>query len=336
MKTLSTLFFLLTCALVLAGCAGSANVEQQQRLVWPMPPDEPRIEYVRTHTGERDYPGALSGLLKAIGGEEKGIQLSRPFDVCVDGAGRILVTDIVGGVIAIDSIHRSVTRLGEKSRISLASAKGIAAGHGKTFIGLSEPGQIAVLGPNDSLLYLIGKKETFPNPLDIVCDTLRNRIIIVDNKLHNVFLYSESGDSLMALGKRGEGPGQFNYPQAAAIDSAGNIYVCDAFNFRIEIFDVNGVYQRSFGRQGNVFGMFERMKGIALDSHRNIYVLDGLHQNFQIFSNEGKMLLPVGEQSSGNEGFQNPVSIFIDAQNMIYVTDQINARVQVFRLIKGD
>jgi hypothetical protein len=335
MKTLLPLFFLFTCVLGLAGCAGSGAVEQQH-LVWPMPPDEPRIEYVKTFTGESDFPGALTGFLKAIGGEARGVQLSRPFDVCLDDSGRILVTDVVQGVIAFDTTHRSVTRLGEKSRISLASARGIASGHGKTFIGLSEPGQIAVLGPNDSLLYLIGKRETFPNPLDIVCDTARNRLIIVDNKLHNVFLYSESGDSIMALGKRGEAPGQFNFPQSAAIDSAGNIYVCDAFNFRIEVFNTAGIYQRSFGRQGNVFGMFERMKGIALDSYRNIYVLDALHQNFQIFSNEGKMLLPVGEQSAGNEGFQNPVSIFIDANNTIYVTDQINARVQVFRLLKGN
>ena len=337
MKVLSTLIFcaLLPGIMFLCGCGGSKEVQHETKFVWPAPPDEARIQYVKSLTGEKDYPGALNTILKTIAGEQQHFQLNRPIDVCIEGS-KIYVTDATMGVIVFDTANQKVYPLAEKSTINLGKARGIGSGHGKIFIGLANLGQIAVFNTNDSLLALIGTEQAFPNPIDVVCDTPRNRIIIVDNTWHKLFIYSETGDSLMTIGKRGEGKGEFNYPQSAAVDSAGNIYIADGFNYRVEIFDVNGTYQRSFGKQGNVWGMFERMKGIALDSYNNIYVLDGGHQNYQIFNNEGKLLMAVGTLSEDNNGFQNPVSLYIDRTNTIYVTDQLNSRVQVFHLIKGN
>ena len=338
MKTASAVLFsgLLLVGLLLSGCSGSKEMQREAGLVWPAPPDTARVEYIGTHTGEKDYPAMLGGVLKALGGESQGLQLDRPIDVCVDAGGKIFVTDATVGVVVFDTANRKVYRLDEKSPIPLGQAKGIGYGHGKVFIGLGDLGQIAVFGPNDSLIHTIGRRGMFPHPIDVVCDTPRSRILIVDNSWHKVFVYTENGDSVTALGERGEADGEFNYPQAVAVDTAGNIYVVDAFNFRVEVFDVNGKYQRKFGRQGDAAATFERMKGIALDSFGHIYVLDGGHQNFQIFSNEGKLLLAVGTLSERNDGFQNPVSIFIDRRNDLYVTDQLNARVQVFHLIKGE
>ena len=38
----------------------------------------------------------------------------------------------------------------------------------------------------------------------------------------------------------GTGDGQFNYPAGIAIDNAGNVYVADAFNYRIQKFTLPG------------------------------------------------------------------------------------------------
>ena len=226
--------------------------------------------------------------------------------------------------------------MGEKSVIDLKDPRGIGCGHGKVFIGLAGSGKIAVLDEEGKYLQVIGREGQFPNPVDVVCDTNRNRLYIVDNRLHQVLVYSETGDSLFTIGKRGTGEGEFNFPESAAVDSAGNVYVVDSFNYRIEIFDQSGKFLRMFGKQGDAYGTFARPKGIALDSYGNIYVLDGIHNNYQVFNNAGEMLMFVGRYSPGNDGFENPVSIAIDHNNKIFVTDNLNGRLQVFQLLSGN
>lgn len=319
-------------ALQLAGCSGS----KEQALVWPDPPDEPRIQYVRTLRGEEDFTSAMGKALSEVAGEKSEIRLSRPYDVCTAGEGRVYVTDVSQGVFLFDLNEGDVKVLGEKSAIELKNPRGIAYARGNVYVSLAGLGQILVLDDEGKDVRTIGAAGQFTGLVDIVCDTARNRLILVDNKIHNVLVYSMAGDSLFALGSRGEGEGKFNFPQSAAVDKDGNIYVVDAFNFRVEIFDANGKFLRQFGSQGDKYGMFNRPKGIALDTYGNIYVLDAMHQNFQVFDKDAQLLMFVGKYSPGNDGFVNPVSIAIDDRNTIYVTDQLNGRVQVFKVLKGD
>jgi DNA-binding beta-propeller fold protein YncE len=335
-RTILSLLVLAVATAFIAGCGGSQSVQHEARIVWPEPPDTPRVAYLRTYRGEDDFGGGLGSVVGSLAGKQNVVKLLRPFDICLAGDDRFYVTDANQGVILFDLKNREVKALGEKSSVELKDPRGISYGHGNVFIGLAGSGKIAVLDDGGNLVRVIGKNGQFPNPVDVVCDTMRRRIAIVDSKLHQVFVYSETGDSLFTIGRRGTAEGEFNYPTGIAVDSAGNFYVVDSFNFRIEIFDSTGKYTRMFGKQGDAYGTFARPKGITLDSYGNIYVLDGLHQNFQIFNNAGELLMFVGRGSPGNDGFQNPVSIAIDRANRIYVTDNLNARVQVFELLKGN
>jgi hypothetical protein len=50
--------------------------------------------------------------------------------------------------------------------------------------------------------------------------------------------FSESGQYLRGFGGEGTGPGEFYAPHGLAIDSRGCLYIVDAFNHRIQKFDV--------------------------------------------------------------------------------------------------
>lgn len=325
--------FLLTLFL---GCGSSKDAADTRKWVWPEPPDEARIEYLKTFRNENDFSSALGVLGDIVGGKGAKFQLQRPFDLASDGKGSVYVTDVSQGVFVFDEPNKEVRVLGEKVPISMGSPRGIAFGNNKVFVGIQEAGQVVVLTPDGTFLNAIGKQGQFPNPVDVAYDKVNQRVIVVDNKLHQVLLFSETGDSLLVIGTRGEGDGEFNFPQSAAVDAAGNIYIVDAFNFRIQEFDRNGTYLRQFGKQGNIFGTFARPKGIAIDSYGNIYVTDAVHQNFQIFNTDFELLMFVGRLSDDNGGFENPVGIDIDSTNTIYVADHLNARVQVFKLLKGN
>ena len=54
----------------------------------------------------------------------------------------------------------------------------------------------------------------------------------------------KNGKWLMSWGEPGEGEGQFHTPHSIATDAAGNVYVADRGNARIQVFDGNGKFLR--------------------------------------------------------------------------------------------
>lgn len=323
--------------LSLIGCSTSKDTLKENEIVWPAPPDEPRVKYIKTLHSEDEFLSGLSKAARIITGKTSDLRLMRPFDVTTDGKGKVFVSDMEQGLILFDEVNKRVVPLGAKSMLPLGRIVGIAYGNEKLFVGSTELRGIVALSLDGTVIRTYGSKGQFPNPVDVTYDKYLNRIIVVDNKIHQVVVFSEEGDSLFTIGERGEEDGQFNFPQSAAVDKESNIYIVDAFNFRVQVFDKDGKFLSKFGQQGNVFGMFERPKGIALDTFGNIYVVDAMHNNFQIFNQDFDLLMFVGRYSdSDNLGFLNPVGICIDENNRIYVADQVNERVQIFQLLKGN
>ena len=75
-------------------------------------------------------------------------------------------------------------------------------------------------------------------------------------------------------GSPGRGDGEFFQPIGVAVNSAGQVYVTDFRNYRIQKFDANGNFIEKWGSQGTGGGQFEFPIGIAVDSSGNVYVCD--------------------------------------------------------------
>jgi hypothetical protein len=71
-------------------------------------------------------------------------------------------------------------------------------------------------------------------------------------------------------------------------DTAGNIYVVDADNFRIQVFDPSGRYIRTVGRKGQGPGEFQRPDGIALDEARGRMLVIDRRLSLGIFDLSGR------------------------------------------------
>src|SRR6204780_3118146 len=54
----------------------------------------------------------------------------------------------------------------------------------------------------------------------------------------------KDGNWIKSWGEPGTGPGQFNTPHSIAVDHAGNVYVADRGNGRIQVFDGDGKFLR--------------------------------------------------------------------------------------------
>ncbi|MDA0712137.1 MAG: NHL repeat-containing protein, partial [bacterium] len=87
-----------------------------------------------------------------------------------------------------------------------------------------------------------------------------------------------------AFGSRGNGPGQFSDPGALALDIAGDVYVADTGNDRIQKLQPDGTFLREAGGFGWGDGQFRKPSGIAVGKGLEVYVADSRNHRIQIFS----------------------------------------------------
>jgi DNA-binding beta-propeller fold protein YncE len=87
-------------------------------------------------------------------------------------------------------------------------------------------------------------------------------------------------------GSYGAGNGQFYYPGAVATDAAGNVYVADSWNHRIQKFTSTGSYATRWGLTGGGNGQFAYPYGLATDAAGNVYVADQYNHRIQVFGRD--------------------------------------------------
>ena len=113
-------------------------------------------------------------------------------------------------------------------------------------------------------------RDTFNRPTDVAF--LPNGDFFVTDGYGNsrVVKFSRDGKYLMEWGKRGKGPGEFDTPHVAVVDSHQNVYVSDRENNRIQIFDSNGKFLRQWTHLGATQGMDISPKDeLWIITHRN-------------------------------------------------------------------
>jgi DNA-binding beta-propeller fold protein YncE len=150
-----------------------------------------------------------------------------------------------------------------------------------------------------------------------------------------VVKFSKSGKFLMAWGKQGKGPGEFDVPHAIAVDSQERVYVADRSNSRVQVFDANGKFLADW-RQ------FGRPSGIYIDAHDVIYVADsqtvdktgctpdpGCRHGIRVGSTDGTVKSFIPRPAGDPVG---PEGVAVDAQGTVYGASNEGKRVDRFAL----
>ena len=309
-------------------------------LVWPPPPEKPRIKFLAAYHGDSDLGNAPSLLDRALGGDfAKGLSLSKPYGItATDDGKRIYVTDTVQRmVIVFDLEQKKVYPFQVDATGALLSPIEVRLDEtGRVYITDSMRGSLNIYSPEGKTLMSLGNEQGLKRPTGLALDKKRKRVYVSDTYAHRIFVFDYGGKLINEIGERGSDPEQFNYPTNIALDAEGNLYITDSGNFRVQVYSADGEFVRVFGQMGDSFGSFARPKGVAVDSDNNVYVVDAAFNNFQIFNDKDRILLFVGTLGRTLGRFWIPTSIYIDSSDRIYVVDSINARVQVFQYIKHE
>ena len=168
-------------------------------------------------------------------------------------------------------------------------------------------------------------------------------------------------------GGTGSATGQLNQPHGSVTDGAGNVFVADAANHRVQRFNGTGgsptslsipLLNLSFAptdvaldASGNIFtagpgGVDEFSQsllgvqighwdspgayGIAVDSGGNVYVSDQTNKQIHKYTSNGTLLGSFGSSGSGQGQFATPYGLTTDGSGNVYVADPGNNRIQKF------
>jgi DNA-binding beta-propeller fold protein YncE len=263
--------------------------------------------------------------------------LVRPQGGVVDRLGRVLVTDVGRpGVFVFDEANGKFQLWEQATRTAqFASPIGIALGReGEFLVTDSELGRVFRLGAEGNPLGEFGA-GVLQRPTGIARDAQRGRVFVADTYGHDIKVFDDDGRHLATWSKRGDGPGELNYPTHLAV-SDGVLVVTDSMNARVQGFDAEGKAVLRFGERGLYVGNLVRPKGIASDDEGNLYVVESMHDTLLVFDRAGRLLLSIGGTGGEQGRFYLPAGVWVDGRNRVYVADMFNARVAIFQFLGGN
>jgi len=340
---------------VLSGCA-AAPMEMhyfpedrvpEAQLVWPGPPEVPRLAYAgeligednfRTVEGERD--GTALRVLRWIAGigrgDENARELIRPQSGMVDEAGRILVTDAGReAVVVFDETAGTLSFWLEAERgRDFMSPVGIAAdGAGGFLVADADIGYVLRLAHDGEPAGSIGQ-GALERPTGLCRSDASGEIFVADSAAHDIKVFDASGRLLRSIGERGIDAGRFNGPTHLNC-SGDRLYVTDTLNARVQVLSPSGEPHASIGQRGLFVGNLVRPKGVVTDRDGHVYVIESYYDHVLVFNETGDLLLPIGGTGNGAGQFFLPAGAWTDDGSRLFVADMFNGRVVVLDYLGG-
>ena len=123
------------------------------------------------------------------------------------------------------------------------------------------------------------------------------------------------------FGQHGSEPGQLNEPTGIAVN-AQSVFVADARNHRIQVFDRQGRFQRQFGS-----AVLQRPMNISLADGK-LFAADYFADQVHIFSLDGEHLHSVAP----TDGLNSPGGVAVFADGSLLVADTYAHRIVRFTL----
>ena len=160
---------------------------------------------------------------------------------------------------------------------------------------------------------------------EFTTDPKSGAMFVTTTNKHEVHKFTKTGNRIKTVGSFGSQPGQFNFPNGLRISRRSELYICDSYNHRIQIFDLDLNLKRVL-ETGNSL-QNAGPTDVDFDSSGNIYIIVCNRSNCMLVLSPAEQLL---HKIGGERGkpFIIPVSL-VFYKELMYVTECYGHRVSV-------
>ena len=251
-----------------------------------------------------------------------------------NGLGHGIATDVSGNYYIADEMNGRIRKIDSNGIITTIAGTGVGcySGDGGPAISASLCYPVGVAVDAQGNVYIADRTNCRIRKVDI------SGIITT---IAGTGSFGFSGDGGPATSA------QISYPEAIAVDLAGNIYIADYSNNRIRKVNTSGIINTVAGSAGiggfsGDGGAATSAKlfapcGVAVDASGNIYIVDAANRRVRKVNNSGIITTVAGTGTngfSGDGGLATAANITcdghgiaVDAMGNVYITDQYRIRV---------
>ena len=165
-----------------------------------------------------------------------------------------------------------------------------------------------------------GGRVDVPHGLTL-CDNL---VYVCDSDNHRIQVFDLDLNFDRSIGSCGSGRGEFDASYDVKFDTAGNMYVADWANGRVQVMDSSGRFIREFGR-----GKLRKPSGLLI-ADKYVYVSDYNGCCIVVYETSGQYVTSFGREGLNVGEFLSPFCITSCVDGFIHVCDCGNHRVQIF------
>jgi len=263
-------------------------------------------------------------------------------DFAFDKKGNLIVTDAANSTIQVfdKTAGKYISQFGGKGDgdDNFEKPEGIAVSpEGYIFVADYTTGYIKKFDENYKYLKIFSSYGESPgeNIKSEFMDIYNGLLYMAEAGNHRVNVFDMEGNFKFLFGGKGTEPGKMDNPEAAKVNSEGNVYVTDLKNDRIQVFSKDGKFIMTWGKTGTGEGEFKAPSGLAIDKDDNLYVCEIGNNRIQVFDKNGNFITMWGKKGSGKGEFGNLHGIIVDkTTGWVYAADTENNRIQVFKPLK--
>ncbi len=169
---------------------------------------------------------------------------------------------------------------------------------------------------------------------DVAQDSKHNYYVGDYGDFDRIQKFAPDGNYICEIGKHGQATGEFLRPQSLQIDSQDRLWVADACNHRIQVFDAKfepPKFLFQWGKSGSAPSELNYPYAIEFLPDGNLLICEFGNHRVQKFTPDGKSLGTWGSPGKGPGQLSSPWAIGVDSQGMTHILDTYNHRIQRFK-----
>ena len=95
--------------------------------------------------------------------------------------------------------------------------------------------RVFILSEKGSEVRNFNHGDSLTRPTGVAYSAITGDVYVVETGSHCVSVFDKNGNKKRTIGRRGNGPLEFNFPTYIWIDRSGKIYIVDSMNFRVQV-----------------------------------------------------------------------------------------------------